>query len=246
MKYKEFDLIISGGGICGYGHLGAINILKNKKDIEIRKIYATSAGVIVALFFLSNMSYDEAINTYNLLKNYDDNIHKSIMKMLREKLNKDIHIKCNEKLNICLTKITDYGLFTKEIINQFENFEHLLLVVEASINIPFLITEKPTIINGNKYFDGGIFANTPNHNLLYPQLVMKTNEFTHPITYRFNLNSSQEQICSLVSEGLNKFNDFIITNENNNIYYWHKNNNFNIILFVNICLFTISYFNPYK
>lgn len=237
MRHKVFDLVISGGGVCGYGHLGAMEILKKKeKDnkIQIRNIYATSAGVIMGLFYFSDLSYQEAVETYNeLLEINKDSLHESVMKMLKRVLPKDIHKRCSKKLKINLTKINNYGIPRHYEIDEFISFEHLMLLVEASINIPYIIGEDFTILNEEKYCDGGIFANVPiKKNNPIPQLVMMTNQFNYPITQKFNLKGSFEQIRKIANDGLNKFNYLILNDHGNEIYFWHDNqyNNLNLIL----------------
>ena len=55
IEYKEFDIIISGGGFSGYYYAGIFEIITNleKNDkVKINNIYCTSSGVIVVLFYL--------------------------------------------------------------------------------------------------------------------------------------------------------------------------------------------------
>jgi predicted acylesterase/phospholipase RssA len=247
MIHKEFDLVISGGGICAYGHLGPLNIIKNKEknnEIKVRTISATSAGVIVGLFYLTDMSYNDAMQSYELMQNINkDSLHESLMVMLRKILPKDIHIRCNKRLKITLTKINYYGLLQKMVIDEFDSFDHLMLIVEAAVNIPFLINEYFTIIDNERYFDGGIVSNVPiDKNNIFPQLVMITNQFEFPFNHRFNLKSSIEDIYKLGNDGLNKFNNLLHADENNEIYYWHsnKNSNINTIIIVNLLFFILS------
>ena len=71
---------------------------------------------------------------------------------------------------------------------------------------------------------------------------MITNQFKFPFNHRFNLKASIEDIYKLGNDGLNKFNNLLHADENNEIYYWHsnKNSNINTIIIVNLLFFILS------
>jgi predicted patatin/cPLA2 family phospholipase len=220
VPYKEIDLVISGGGFCGYYHVGFFYLLKKlirDDKIEIRNIYSTSAGVLSSVCYLCEISVYDWFNTYYKTKEICDiDIHSSVKKVIRELLPKNAHKICNKKLNIVLSKLNYYKLEC-EIINEFNSFEHLLDIIDASINIPFILSSKyeGVIIDGSRYYDGGLTNNTPiiyNNDL--PQLVLKTHEIDYPITKKFWLNDPYLEL--LITRGAIESFDFFTDNTNNN------------------------------
>jgi len=221
VPYSEIDLVISGGGFSGYYHVGFFYLLKNlirDNKIKIRNIYATSAGVLSSVCFLCGISVYDWFNTYYKTKklyNTDTDINSSVKKVIRELLPKNAHTICNKKLNIVLSKLNYYKLKCV-IINEFNSFEHLLNIIDASINIPFILSSnyEGVIIDGSRYYDGGLTNNTPiiyNNDL--PQLVLKTHEIDYPITKKFWLNDPYLEL--LIIRGAIESFDFFTNNTNN-------------------------------
>ena len=221
--------------------------MKNKEkdnQIQIRNIYATSVGVIMGLFFFTDLSYQEAVDTYNeLLEINPNSLHESVLKMLRRVLPKDIHKRCNKKLKINLTKLNRYGIPYHHVIDEYVSFDHLMLIVEASINIPYIIGDDFTIINDDKYCDGGLFANVPIKRVnSLPQLIMMSNKFEYPWSHKFTLKGSYEQIKKITNHGLNKFNHLILNDRGNEIYFWysHQYKNAKLMITVNVTFFILN------
>ena len=218
IKYYEFDIIISGGGFAGYYYAGTFEIikyLKKENKIKINKIYATSAGVLAGIFYLCNINTIDWMNSYNYAKeNNKNNFHDILIKTLRQYLPYNAHILCNLVLNVVLSKRTIFG-FEKIIFNNFNSFEELILIVSASINFPFILSNNYRGIKiGNDYYYDGVFtSNMPIlYNSPYPQLVMKTHKIEYPLKYVFNI--TDECIELLIFRGFIETEKFL--NDNNN------------------------------
>ena len=52
---KSVDLVLSGGGVLGIGHVGAVSVL-DERGFEFQRIAGTSAGSIVAALLAAGMS----------------------------------------------------------------------------------------------------------------------------------------------------------------------------------------------
>lgn len=180
-------LVLSGGGPLGFQYLGTLQHLNEKNfwEIEnIKSIYATSAGAIVATFLA--LKYDwETINQYIIERPwheiftlsgkqiveayynkglYNKKIFEIVFKPLLEA--KDLSLTITMKELYDITKI-DLHFFTFEL-NSFKTVElnyksHPdLLIVDAiamSCAIPGLFM--PECINKECYIDGGVMANYP-------------------------------------------------------------------------------------
>ena len=59
----KIGLVLSGGGVRGAAHIGAIKALKENK-IEIETIAGTSAGAIVASLYALGYTTNEMINFF--------------------------------------------------------------------------------------------------------------------------------------------------------------------------------------
>ena len=133
------------------------------------------------------------------------------------------------------------------MINEFNSFEHLLDIIDASINIPFILSSKyeGVIIDGSRYYDGGLTNNTPiiyNNDL--PQLVLKTHEIDYPITKKFWLNDPYLEL--LITRGAIESFDFFTNKVNNNlpIEWIDKNHKKNKIEYYKIDIKYIKYIFP--
>src|SRR3954452_2736581 len=51
---KQADLVLSGGGVLGIGHVGAVSVLE-ERGVELRRIAGTSAGSIVGSLLAAGM-----------------------------------------------------------------------------------------------------------------------------------------------------------------------------------------------
>ena len=55
---KRVDLVLSGGGVLGVGHVGAVSVLE-ERGIEVKRIAGTSAGSIVGALLAAGVSAGE-------------------------------------------------------------------------------------------------------------------------------------------------------------------------------------------
>ena len=240
IKYNECDLVLSGGGFAGFYLMGFFVLLEKliiSNKLKIRNIYATSAGVLTAVLFLCNIDINKwLIYYYDYIDNSNNiNVSKFLIQTLRNILPTNAHILCSGKLNIYLTKI-NYFKIKSVVINTFETFDYLIQVIEASINIPYIISHNcyGTLINNELYYDGGFTRNTP---LIYnndlPQLLVKTHKINYPLISKFFLNDAYLEL--LVLRGIFESYDFFIENTKNKqlpIYWIDKNYNKKTIPFI--------------
>jgi patatin-like phospholipase domain-containing protein 2 len=70
----------------------------------------------------------------------------------------DIHIRCNDRLHVSLTRVADR---TNLIVSQFESREQLIDTLLASCFIPLLSGWLPPRLDGQLVFDGGYSDNVP-------------------------------------------------------------------------------------
>lgn len=179
MKYKT--LILSGGGVSGITHLGAIKYLEEKELIDIDTYICTSVGSIIGSLlsvgynaqelygFIYNfdMSILRNIDFSNLLFRYGldngNNLTIFIKKLLSYKTGNEnitfmeLYKKFNKKLIITATCLNE----NKISYFSYKNEPNMCVykAVRMSISIPFLFTN---VEYKNKiYVDGGIINNYP-------------------------------------------------------------------------------------
>lgn len=180
-------LVLSGGGQTLFSYIGIFDILYNKNYIQlnnIKSIYATSAGSIVALLLCLDYKWDDIVDyiircpwetklkigidtAINMFENkglYSDNLFISMFKPLL--IGKDLSLDVTLK-ELFLHSGISLHIYTFEL-NEFEEVDlsHLthpdLKVLEAirmSCSIPLIIT--PICKDGKCFIDGGIKNNYP-------------------------------------------------------------------------------------
>jgi NTE family protein len=155
------NLVLSGGGVRGYAHIGAIKALL-KKGIKIKAISGTSSGALVGAFICDGFQPDEIeeilIKTnpkiaFNLLRLKESllsfqSYSKTINKYLRSKTFEDLKIPL-------FISATDLINGRQHIFNKGKIEEALI----ASAAIPVLFP--PVIIDKIPYADGGMSSNLP-------------------------------------------------------------------------------------
>ena len=180
-------LVISGGGTLGFSYYG---ILKESNEMElwkydnIKTIYGTSIGAILATVICLNYDWN-TLDDYLIKRpwqnvfNYDINTlfacvqnNGIFSKTITEKifqpllLGKDIPLSINMKEFFTITGIELHIMVTN--VNQFNAVDisyktHpkwlLIDAVHASCSIPLLFT--PILLNENLYCDGGFCVNCP-------------------------------------------------------------------------------------
>lgn len=191
IKYKDFDLVIGGGGLRGYYHIGSLYILKDlekQKKISIRQIIGTSSGAIASVNYACNINFNKWLESYNEIKNSMLNgldLHMATITVLKYKLPSNAHILCNQQnVKIVVAKFNWWPFgFTETIFDNFESFDHLINCLSAAINIPIYTSNnfKGIMMNNNRYYDGFFCRLTPiiqNNDM--PQLVIKTAYVLYP------------------------------------------------------------------
>lgn len=244
VKYYNIDLIISGGGCSGFYYAGTFEIIKyleKMNKIYINKIYATSAGVLAAIFYLCKIDIEEWIRAYNYAKNNKSNdFHNIIMKTLKHFIPNKAYQICNNILNIVLSKRTLFG-FKKEIFNNFNSNDELLLYVSAAINVPFLISNNymGIKINNNYYYDGVFVCNTPiQYNSQLPQLVFKTHKIEYPLKYAFSIKDKCIEL--LMIRGFIETDKFFRTEQSDTLFWIDKNLQKKTVVKRNKCFYIIN------
>jgi predicted acylesterase/phospholipase RssA len=180
-------IVLCGGGPVGIVSYGAIKELVCKNIIdyeEIKSIYTTSIGCMVALIFLLKLEWNSiddfiikrpwgnlmnfsSVDYFNLIFTKglcDETFIITCLKPLFLAADVDINITLREFYN--LTKVhwhiftSNLNKFTKVDLNYITHPD--LTVIQAihmSLSIPVLI--KPPFYNNEYYIDGGLFSNNP-------------------------------------------------------------------------------------
>ena len=180
-------IVFSGGGPIGFIACGCLkeltenNILKKN---NIKSIYATSIGVIVALLYLLDIKYEFlydflikrpwnklfAIDHNNLMKLFYTNgifTNETIKDVIRQLLLVknltldatllDLYNITNINLTMVVSNIND---FKKELLNHKSHPKIKLYdAIHATCAVPILF--ESCIIDNKHYIDGGLFSNTP-------------------------------------------------------------------------------------
>ena len=167
MNHKQYNigLALSGGGVRGFAHIGALRALEDvgiKPDI----IAGVSAGSIVASFYAAGMSADEIFEIF-------DNI--DISKFLQFDISKSGFLKLDKfkkfiAQNLPVENIEQLALpaiiAATDITEQQEKAFTTGNIAErviASCSIPLIF--KPVKIDGTYYVDGGVMHNLPSYYL---------------------------------------------------------------------------------
>lgn len=160
VKYK-YGLVLSGGAVRGFAHLGAIKALHDN-GIEPEVISGTSAGAIVGVFYADGFSPDEIFHIFSEKKLFE--YMKLIFKRnglldiskLKTVLSSHLHAKTFDQLQKELyVTVTNFESGKAEYLNQGKLAESVI----GSSSIPVLF--KPLKYNNKIYVDGGLTDNMP-------------------------------------------------------------------------------------
>jgi predicted patatin/cPLA2 family phospholipase len=187
IKMTIKHLVIGGGGPFGICALGALKYLHDKEFWNInniKSIYATSIGSLVAVYLSLKYEYDyiieyivkrpwekifQDIGVENILELYDNkgliNMHPILIQKYgilfeAKGLSPNITMKeFYEYSGIEFYFITcDANRFTRDIIS-YKTHPDLELITALSITSAFPVIFTPVIIDDKCYIDGGIFSN---------------------------------------------------------------------------------------
>jgi len=189
MNKKEYGLVLSGGGTRGAYQVGVWKAIK-ELEIDIKAIVGTSIGALNGALFLQDdfsrtVKMYEQIKIDNIMKIEGVNSNKNIFDLsnifnLAANLKKQKGIDNTPlremiKQYIDMDKLynsdIDFGLVSYSVKNKTplqkfkneipkEKMEDYLL---ASSCFPIF---KPQLIDGEEYFDGGLYDNTPSNMLI--------------------------------------------------------------------------------
>jgi NTE family protein len=157
----KIGLVLGGGGIRGFAHLGAIKALE-EKGIKADVFSGTSAGAIVAALLAAEISPDDIMDILKDITITDASKLTlavngfATLEKLREKLNKVLDNKdfsdLSHELYICAC-----NLYTGKA--EYFNAGNIAKAVEASSSIPGFFS--PVEIDGQLYIDGSVLDNVP-------------------------------------------------------------------------------------
>jgi len=157
----KITLSLSGGGLRGAAHVGAIKFLE-EQGVEVTAVSGSSAGAIVGLFLAAGLKSDDMLEFLKGLEKKELFAWASgaigIFKMerlenkLRETLGIDDYSELNIPLHTCVTNI-DTGE------SSYVNSGNVIAYTVASSTITPLFEAKK--IGDNSYIDGGFSDNLP-------------------------------------------------------------------------------------
>ena len=189
MDKKEYGLVLSGGGTRGAFQIGAWKAIQ-ELGINIKGIVGTSIGALNGALFLQDDFYStvrlyEQIKIDNIMKVEGVDSNKNIFNLSnifnlaadyrKQKGIDNTPLREMIKQNIDMDKLynseIDFGLVAYSVTNRTplqkfkgeipkEQMEDYLLATSC---FPIF---KPQSINGEEYFDGGLYDNTPANMLI--------------------------------------------------------------------------------
>ena len=147
-KNLKVALVLSGGGVKGYAHLGVLRVLE-RENIKIDYITGTSIGAFVGTLYSIGYSIDEIekilddVNVSSFLETVTDNTNLSLDK--KESLKKySVYLSFDNELNFSLPKGLkgageEYLILKKllgkyELMDNFDNFPIPLRIVATNLN----------------------------------------------------------------------------------------------------------------
>lgn len=163
METKQYNigLALSGGGVRGFAHIGALRALEDvgiKPDI----IAGVSAGSIVASFYAAGMSADEIFNLFGSI---------DMSKFLQVDITKSGFLKLDKfkrflETNLPIKNIEELLIPTIIAATDIEQQHEMPFTsgniaerVVASCSIPLVF--RPVKIDGSYCVDGGVLHNLP-------------------------------------------------------------------------------------
>jgi NTE family protein len=157
----KITLSLSGGGLRGAAHVGAIKFLE-EQGVEVTAVSGSSAGAIVGLFLAAGLKSEDMLEFLKSLEKKELFAWASgaigIFKMerlenkLRERLNIEEYSELNIPLHTCVTDIdTGESLYV-------DSGDVIAYTVASSTITPLFQAKK---IGDNSYIDGGFSDNLP-------------------------------------------------------------------------------------
>ena len=157
----KITLSLSGGGLRGAAHVGAIKFLE-EQNVEITAVAGASAGAIVGLFLSAGKSSDEMLSFLKSLEKRElfswasGAVGLFKMERLEKKLNDSLGIEDYNDLKIPFyTCVTDIDTGEAHYISSGNPIEY---TVASSTITPLFEAKK---IGDKSYIDGGFSDNLP-------------------------------------------------------------------------------------
>lgn len=158
---KKIGVVLSGGGVRGFAHLGLLKYL-DELGVKIHALSGVSAGAIVGALYASGMSPEDILAAMKKNKYFsfsDFSIRKEglfSMQPLLKALQKLIPEDSFEKLKIKLfITATDFTNNTSVIFSKGKLFNAVI----ASASVPVLF--EPLKMDNKFFVDGGLLNNFP-------------------------------------------------------------------------------------
>lgn len=240
---KDYDtLVISGGGIYGYGILGSLQYLKDHKKLDTITTYVgTSIGAIIAyllcigctpmdiIVYLTTRNVLKSLSQINIISMIQGNgccnytlFQSHIENMTIDKIGQYLTLKgLKDKFGKTLIVCT-YNL-TKSTVEYISPDTHpdvpCLVALRMSSNVPLLFEDFKYM--GDYYIDGGIFDNFPidipqlkDKNIIGIAVEHKVGEYKKPSVD----GNILEYILYLLNLSINKsYNDKVMTTLKDNV-----------------------------
>ena len=163
METKQYNigLALSGGGVRGFAHIGALRALEDV-GIKPNVIAGVSAGSIVASFYAAGMSADEIFNLFGSI---------DMSKFLQVDITKSGFLKLDKfkrflETNLPIKNIEELLIPTIIAATDIEQQHEMPFTsgniaerVVASCSIPLVF--RPVKIDGSYCVDGGVLHNLP-------------------------------------------------------------------------------------
>lgn len=163
---KKIGLVLSGGGVRGFAHLGLLKYL-DELGIKIDAVSGVSAGAIVGALYASGMPPDDILAVMKKNKYFsfsDFSVRKEglfSMQPLLKALQKLIPEDSFEKLSLKLfITATDFTSNTSVVFSKGKLFNAVI----ASASVPVLF--EPVKMDSKLFVDGGLLNNFPVEPLL--------------------------------------------------------------------------------
>ena len=160
---KGFILVLSGGGVRGFAHIGVLKALE-EQGLEPRMVIGTSAGAVVAAYWGLGYTADQMMQRADSLSSGDlfvpvlPNLGQPVLKgeagvfsgqVLERQLRRDFGVQTLEDLSKPVAIVaTDLETGRPVVFNSGD----VTQAVRASSTIPGIFT--PPSINGRLYIDG--------------------------------------------------------------------------------------------
>jgi hypothetical protein len=161
--FRTINITFTVGGIAGYYGLGLCALLNEMEKhglVKVDKTYGASAGAYNCVFLACKLDINKLLNAYDTYritqKQEHDIMGECNKKSLYKYLPSDVHLKCNEKVNITRTNVTNPIYPHRTVINTYKSRDELIQGLLSSSYIPYVMGKDMYYVDqkGNKYIDG--------------------------------------------------------------------------------------------